>query len=652
MKIVRFAYIVDGLNSGKFTKILSRMIISILFESNRNLTVQEIATEIHSIYDLDFSSEDIKKAILENEAYFFFDENKDLTRYQLSDKGIKTADQITFGVNLDSCVDKFIFENNINPNLKTDLTNDINMYFYYVFNSNTELILKLISSNKPPLFEIKDFSNSTLLNMFLNWQNDEKNELLIKICRASFDYCTLTLKDNSNTNIFKGKRFYLDTNVLFSLIGINGDNVKKVTEKFIEKCNELSILLCITNLTNKEGVNTINNLVDRFKSYFSTVNYGNSEIWRSFFPNSSYSALFDLYSNWCKGKRGRSGDYDGFRDELQQKLFTLTSKFQQETIPSDFEEKNSDKITSNVSKYDEFKMSLGRKRAASSIEHDVIHYLYLESKRNTGSLTIENQNNLFITFDSSMCRWASKNDNGVVPLILPISTVYSLLLRFCARTKDDIKSFGNFIQVSINQNFYSDEYYSIKKCLIDEVNKLEEPKEVKEKILFISNDILMHSAKNNVTNQEVVEAVKQGTNSFFEELDKQHNADLAKKDEEKEIEKNEAYSKGYCKGEDAVYYDFAKIIQTRHKILKNVIFYAVLITIGVLLLIFGIIDMVKNSSCTFSGILMFLGTILSVALACIHPLKLLFFKFLNIFLTEDINKIVEKLRKKNNKSMK
>lgn len=652
MKIVRFAYVVDGLNSGKLNKILNRMIVSVLFDSTRNLTAQEIVAEISSTYELDFSSEEIKKAICENKEQYYFDDDKELGRFQLSDKGRKVADQINYHTNLESCVDLFLSENTINFKLKLDLINDINTYFYYIFNSDKELILSLISSKKPPLFDLKEFKNSTLLDMFLNWNNDEKNELLIKVCRASFDYCTLTLKDNSNTNIFKGKRFYVDTNVLFSLIGINGMNVKKVTQKFVEKCNELSILLIFTNLTYREATNTIDSLVDRFKNYFATVNYGNSEMWRTFFPNSSYSALFDLYSRWCKQKSGRSGNYDGFREELHERLFQLTSQFQQETIPSDFEEKNNEKLSTNITLYDEFKITLGRKRTESSIKHDVIHYMYIESKRNTNSVTIKDQNNLFITFDTSMCRWASKNNNGVVPLILPISTVYSLLLRFCARTTDDIKSFGNFIQLSVNQNFYSDEFYSIKKSLIDEVNKLEEPNEVKERILFISNEILTNSTKTYVTNEEIVEAVKQGTNSFFAELDKQHNVELAKKDEEKEIEKSEAYNKGLTEGEDSVYKDFASRIKNRNHIINNFIFYFILCGLSILLLVFGIIDMVKNSTCTFSGLFMFLGTAATVILAFLKPFKILVMKFLNLIFSEELDKILSNIKNKHKRNSK
>lgn len=64
--------------------------------------------------------------------------------------------------------------------------------------------------------------------------------MLYEIVSFAVDYCRLTVKkDKANFATFlKGKTFYLDTNIIFRMMGLNNVQRKETTLRFINKCKE------------------------------------------------------------------------------------------------------------------------------------------------------------------------------------------------------------------------------------------------------------------------------------------------------------------------------------------------------------------------------------------------------------------------------
>ena len=94
-----------------------------------------------------------------------------------------------------------------------------------------------------------------IINNFLRWDNTDKNIAVFNISSYSLEYCMLTNQKNSNTvrlEDLKNKNFYLDTNIIYRTLGINGDNRKKRSTTFLDKFKEAGESLNISFSTHTE----------------------------------------------------------------------------------------------------------------------------------------------------------------------------------------------------------------------------------------------------------------------------------------------------------------------------------------------------------------------------------------------------------------
>lgn len=113
--------------------------------------------------------------------------------------------------------------------------------------TNKNSILALLDNVKENGEQFKKReSDIKLINLFLDWENEEKNKLA--------------------NRLFKGKRFILDANIIFRLAGINNDVRMNAIKSFVEKCKEVGVTLCYTIATLDEIKRVIVSKVQWIKS--------------------------------------------------------------------------------------------------------------------------------------------------------------------------------------------------------------------------------------------------------------------------------------------------------------------------------------------------------------------------------------------------
>lgn len=113
--------------------------------------------------------------------------------------------------------------------------------------TNKNSILALLDNVKENGEQFKKReSDIKLINLFLDWENEEKNKLA--------------------NRLFKGKRFILDANIIFRLAGINNDVRMNAIKSFVEKCKEVGVTLCYTTATLDEIKRVIVSKVQWIKS--------------------------------------------------------------------------------------------------------------------------------------------------------------------------------------------------------------------------------------------------------------------------------------------------------------------------------------------------------------------------------------------------
>lgn len=138
-----------------------------------------------------------------------------------------------------------------------------------------------------------------IINEFLNWDNDKKNKALFDVASYAIEYCSINGGKDLSLNfgdLIGKKIFYLDTNIVFRFLGINGDNRKILTTDFIKKCQESGTSFFISKYTDKEFRATIDYYVRQIDRFNSDVNMASLE---------EFTNNYDIYTffhNWRKGR--------------------------------------------------------------------------------------------------------------------------------------------------------------------------------------------------------------------------------------------------------------------------------------------------------------------------------------------------------------
>ena len=583
MDILRLAITLSDSSAKRFNKILSTLIINILYshlEKEKSLSCSLIQKEIKNLYDLEFSTSEIESATNDTNLFISYRENN-VTYLSLSPKAVQTVTscQKSF-FDIDACISLFVSEN-LN-NLTTagladfNATKDlISRFIYNSFNEDKEILTKLISGSIDSVSIKKKnrFSQneSETIKLFLDWNNDDKNKFVFDVVRAAYDYCILTSKQNAEESMFSYKKLYLDTNVIFSLTGINGEDRMYSTKAFINKCRELHSEIVYTSETANECRNTLENLVNNMASLIKKENYLSYEDLKSIFPSSNPAALYLLYTDWIKGKPSRNGDYSGFFTYILEKLNDTLDSLKLVPIERKFIIDNDERITHLQSSIIKYKELLNRKHSSTSARVDACNYLYIDSIRNKSTSTITNQNIFFISMDSALCRWASEQCSGYINLFMSPGIMYSLMLRFSARTKDDYRSFNEFVSLRFASEYPSENVTKAKEEMIGIINELELPDNAKKTILHAANRELNRQIKENtgvIDDVLIHDVVDKEVDTFYEEFEQE-------KDKEKELAVSKAEKDGYQKGyndslETTATLNANKII-LKHKIINVVI---------------------------------------------------------------------------------
>jgi len=260
------------------------------------------------------------------------------------------------------------------------------------------------------------------------------------------------------------KIFYLDTNIVFRFLGINGDNRKILTTDFIKKCQESGTSFFISKYTDKEFRATIDYYVRQIDRFNSDVNMASLE---------GFTNNYDIYTffhNWRKGRTncdlklfkqyiltlydkvlGEFGikiDYVGIKDEYNSAVNSLVNSYR-------------DDIT-------EYKSCNNRGVFGDSPLYDAQNVYLVEKKRSASNTSIVDTKPFFISTDSYLCGWDYQRDK-TVSLILQPNQWLSLLLRYVQRSTNDYKSFVSFLNMPSNIPTISNEDIHLIICGVSEL---------------------------------------------------------------------------------------------------------------------------------------------------------------------------------------
>ena len=235
-------------NNTKIENILKKIIESMLVISgNKMRTSTELSlfiSEIESIvcdeqnrgFDVDYSRGEIKFCLKKSRYDYIMNMN---TR------------------NMDSYIVEFIQLNGYTDAEKLL----IERYLYDFYRKNFNDLPHALGEGKKEymLVNTGEYSKSEfeIIRKFNEWDNDGKNEQMLALANYALEYTFVAgetkLKNSTHIdNAFRGKNLYIDTNVLFYCLGINGETYEESNKMFLRKCKSCQENIIVSYYTDAE----------------------------------------------------------------------------------------------------------------------------------------------------------------------------------------------------------------------------------------------------------------------------------------------------------------------------------------------------------------------------------------------------------------
>lgn len=452
----------------KKTTVLKRIIEAVFLKyENRAMDISEIHNNILNVMEMFVAEEEIMQ-IVENK------KNQKIFLQCIEEKKIKYVLQASRYAKLKSSVKKniedYIEEFVEMKEYQSSIKDIIYRYIYYVFKRNIEDFSIIIGGKMEGDIGLENSFNveeQKIIKEFLEWNNDEKNEAILALMGCSLEYSMLTsdttkLYGTRLGNIFSSKILYIDTNIIYYCLGINGEEYKKANELLLDKCLKAKEKLRITKITELEFANTLNHYIEEIKRFesksLSRINY------RKYI---SREDIYLFYLEW-KNTRKRYNDPECFRKYLETKYREWIKKYQIEVdkeVPYDEENTKDAEV---IKAYTEEIMYKGK------INYDALNVFWVEClrKKEDALIGFAEEKYFILSPHKALKKWDMDRKIGLPLVVTP--ELWSLLLcRFISRSEDDFKSYINYINIKVSDEeeiINNKQFYIILKA-IEEVTE-------------------------------------------------------------------------------------------------------------------------------------------------------------------------------------
>lgn len=451
----------------KKTTVLKRVIEAALVEKeNSAMSVEELEKCIKSSFDITILKSEIDSIVS--------DENNKHFERVVDKREVKiclTANRYRkLAANLQKSVAEYIDEYVIINGLDSSAKETILGYFYDVCQRNISDFKAIILGKNIPADDLTESINSKQadsINGFLQWENPDKNNSLLALLGYSLEYSMLTCDSNvlfgtRLGTMFSNKKLYIDTNIIYYCLGINGEEYKRVNDSLLDKCIACNEKLYITRYTEAEFNNTLDHYIDEITKYDSA-----SITNLKFHKYLHNQDIYLFYLEW-KTTRKKFNTPNYFKSFLQVEYANWKKKYniyvENDAPYNEADEKN---VTS-ISEYCEAFTYNGK------INYDAYNIFWVEKKReqNSGYCRDFSTTEYFILSPHKLIkRWDSSRKNSV-PVIVTPTMWLTLLNRFISRSEDDYECFKNFVCIKVMEDepINNREFLSIVKA-IEEVTE-------------------------------------------------------------------------------------------------------------------------------------------------------------------------------------
>ena len=426
-----------------------------LQKDNEPLSPEEIVVQLLDVFKYHISDDEIETVIKSHKKTFETVVVDDNTSYKLLDSVLEATKEAQKN-NIDSYIKEFIHKFEIVD--EDTATSAIYNYLYELTTTNINTYKLLVSGKSKVSFSDSELSvdigymseiEQNYVHDFIAWENGDKNIALTNIVFTCLEYCLLINGDKPNRLLkdsIRKREIYLDTNVIFRALGINGPIRQKTVKAFLNKCKQARLKLIISHNTKKEFFDTIDYYLNEIRRY------PRGNVYSGAYEQLSDYTLFSHYEEWRKKHPSMSLMY--FKSVIQSSYDKMVREFgivDDEKIPKGLYDserfkqvRNSYSATIKKIKdelHDRYVSDDDRYSLKDSHDATVVHYVEIKREKNVDT------DLFFVSSDKILRYWDLSRTEKEYPVVIYPSQLFLILIKTCGRSENDFDSFVNFINV-------------------------------------------------------------------------------------------------------------------------------------------------------------------------------------------------------------
>lgn len=524
--LFRFSAALFSETSNEFSSLDSQLqMIKCLFAKNDNepMTEEEIAVNLLDIYKYHISVDEVDGIIKGHKKTFETVFVDDSVYYKLLESVLASIQEAQKN-NIDSYIKRFVEEFDITDN---DMcSNAIYAYLYELTTTNINTYRLLISGKNEQKLNDNELSvdisylssvEQQYVHDFISWDDGDKNIALTNIVFTCLEYCLLVNGDKPNKLINKSIRkreIYIDTNIIFRALGINGPIRQRTVKSFLEKCKQAKLKLIISHNTKREFFDTINYYLEQIHKY------PRGNIYAGAYEQLTDYTLFNYYEDWRKDHPAMSMLY--FKMFIQSSYEKMVKEYgisDGEKIPRTIYDSEQFKQARNIysSTIKNIKDELHDRyvseddRYSLKDSHDATVVRYVEMRREE----TQDTDIFFVSSDKILRYWDLSRPDKEYPVIIYPSQLFLVLIKTCGRSENDFESFVSFINVrSVHQQMPAEKA----NVIISGISTITEDIEAQEILVTaICNGEYQNILRDSQNNDELYIAVQEVCKKYLEE---------------------------------------------------------------------------------------------------------------------------------------
>ena len=500
-------------------------IIKCMFVATGNdyLTKSEIISKLLEIYKYHISEDEVDNILRKTKGVFQAITKDDEKAVCLTQSAYSECEEAQKN-NIDSFIDAFITEKEIaNPE---KCKSAIHVYLYELTTTNINSYRVLLAGKDGTQFSSSELSvdvsclsdaEKQLVHDFLAWDNIAKNAALGNLVYCCLEYCLLINGDSPNS-LLKGfirrREIYLDTNVIFRALGINGVSRQNVVTTFLRKCKQAKLKLLISHSTRTEFFDTIGYYVSQMEYY------PRGDIYSGAYEEIADYSIFAFYENWRQE-----------HSQMSLKYFVAHIKSLYLKLIKDFGIEDDVKIPGTIYHSGEFKdvrnrYSASIKSVKQGIKADYLADDYHYSNRDSHDATVVRyiellreksaDKDIFLaSSDRALRLWDMNRLDGEYPVVVYPSQLFLILLKTCGRSDNDYDSFVSFINIRPSSKRVSPENAHI---ILSGISSITEDISAQEHLVeAVFSDDFQNVIKNSTSAMDLYEKVQRISQNYLDE---------------------------------------------------------------------------------------------------------------------------------------